>query len=110
MANLWAICPRHTEFGLAKTRVASGQRGSLEVSSRYGVTVGVWNERARIFQLPSFCIFVYHIIIMMEYLILCVDSKSWKLYHSSCVRMLRLYKLMTLRGRLNLRDDILKIS
>ena len=27
MANLWSICPRHTGFGLAKTRVASGQRG-----------------------------------------------------------------------------------
>ena len=27
VANVWSICPRHRGFGLAKTRVASGQRG-----------------------------------------------------------------------------------
>ena len=27
VANLCGICPRHREIGLAKTRVASGQRG-----------------------------------------------------------------------------------
>ena len=26
VANLWAICPRHTGFGLANMSVASGQR------------------------------------------------------------------------------------